>query len=93
MSEPTEQSRRHEKDGRVSVVTQRNPRTAFRHELCDNLGGYLSTFVTGTDAWQIGDGFTTGNGRGFRIIGISDPGASGDRPAFTDRWTVEPTTS
>ena len=90
MSEPTEQSRRHQKDGRVSVVTQRNSRRAFRHEVCDKLGEYLSTFVTGTDRWEIGNSFTTGDGRTFRITGISAPGQSGDRPAFTDRWTVEP---
>jgi len=93
MNKRTEQSRRQDRDGRVSVVTLRNSRTASRHEVCDKLGGYLSTFVTGSHDWQVGDAFTTADGRNVRIIEIADPRQASDRPAFTDRWTVEPTTS
>lgn len=93
-------------DGRVSVVTQRNalPRAgqeqpsatergsavAFRHELCDRQGGYLGTFVTETDGWQIGDVFTAGDGRTLRITGVFAAAASSERPAYADRWSVEP---
>jgi hypothetical protein len=89
-------------DDRVSVVTPRNPpprdeerstpkRTtvAFRYELCDNNGSYTGTFVTEIERWQIGDVFTTGDGRTLRITAITAPERSNNRPAYTDRWNVE----
>jgi hypothetical protein len=63
---------------------------AFRHELCDRHGNYVGTFVTKSEHWQIGDAFTSGNGEALRIIGVTAPEQSSDRPAFTDRWNVEP---
>jgi hypothetical protein len=114
MSKRIEQSRRHghwdpryatkalaSQDGRVSVVTPRNPppgeerstpksaRLAFRHELSDGHGSYTGTFVTEIERWQVGDVFTTGDGRTLRITAIASPGQSRNRPAYTDRWDVE----
>ena len=92
-------------EGRVSLVTPRNAQTrpaerstskggarvAFRHELCDAHGSYVGTFVTEIEPWQIGDAFTTGDGRALRITDIVAPERSSGRPAYTDRWNVEPT--
>ena len=64
---------------------------AFRHELCDTHGAYIATFVTDTERWQIGDAFTDGDGRALRITDIAAPEHSNQRPAYTDRWIVEPT--
>jgi hypothetical protein len=63
---------------------------AFRHELCDTHGTYKGTFVTDTERWQIGDDFTDGDGRALRITDIAAPEHSNQRPAYTDRWIVEP---
>jgi len=116
MSNRIEQSRRHgrwdpryaakasaSQDGRVSVVTPRNPpprdeerstpkrtNVAFRYELRDNNSSYTGTFVTEIERWQIGDVFTTGDGRTLRITAITAPERSSTRPAYTDRWNVEP---
>ena len=115
MSNRIEQSRRHghwdprystkapsSQDGRVSVVTPRNPpprdveqstprrsQVAFRHELRDKHGSYTGTFVTEIEHWQPGDVFTAGDGRTLRIKVITDPEQSNNRPAYTDRWNVE----
>jgi hypothetical protein len=115
MSKRIEQSRRHghwdpryaakavaSQDGRVSVVTPRNPppgdeerstpkrtHAAFRYELCDRHGSYTGTFVTEIEAWQVGDVFTAGDGRALRITAITAPERSNSRPAYTDRWNVE----
>lgn len=92
-------------EGRVSLVTPRNTQTklaeqsassggarvAFRHELCDAHGSYVGTFVTENEPWQVGDAFTTGDGRALRITEILAPERSSRLPAFTDRWNVEPT--
>lgn len=92
-------------EGRVSLVTPRNAqsrpagrptakggaRAAFRHELRDADGSYVGTFVTAIAAWQIGDAFTTGDGRALRITDIVAPERSSRIPAYTDRWNVEPT--
>jgi hypothetical protein len=87
--------------GRVSIVTPRNPardeeqstptrtRSAFRHELSDKHGSYTGTFVTDVERWQVGDIFTTGDGRTLRITAISASEKSTNRPAYTDRWSVE----
>ena len=105
MSKRIERSRRHaastsKDDGRVSVVTSRNPprdderstaertRVAFRHELSDR-HGYTGTFVTEIERWDVGDIFTTGDGRTLRITAISASERSNNRPAYTDRWSVE----
>jgi len=85
------------KDGRVSVVTPRNDerstaegtRVAFRHELSDSHGSYTGTFVTEIERWQVGDIFTTGDGRTLRITAISASERSHNGPAFTDLWSVE----
>lgn len=69
-------------EGRIDMV--------FRHELCDTHGIYKGTFVTDTERWQIGDDFTDGDGRALRITGIAAPEQSNQRPAYTDRWLVEP---
>ena len=93
------------REGRVSLVTPRNSQTrpaerstskrgtrvASRHELCDAHGSYVGTFVTEIAPWQIGDVFTTGDGRALRITDIVAPERSSGRPAYTDRWNVEPT--
>ena len=87
-------------DDRVSVVTPRNPppsdesalkraQTAFRHELSDKHGSYTGTFVSEIERWQVGDIFTTGDGRTLRITAITTPGQSINRPTYTDRWHVE----
>ena len=117
MSKRIEQSRRHghwdpryatqaptSQEGRVSVVTPRNPpprhaeqstskrkrtHVAFRHELSDRHGSYTGTFVTEVERWQVGDVFTTGDGRALRITAISASEGSAGRPAYTDRWDVE----
>lgn len=62
---------------------------AFRHELSDNDGSYTGTFVSEVERWQVGDVFTTGDGRALRITAISASEKSIDRPAYTDRWNVE----
>ena len=62
---------------------------AFRYELCDTHGNYVGTFVTEVERWQVGDVFTTGDGRALRITGIAAPERSNQRPAYTDRWKVE----
>jgi len=62
---------------------------AFRYELCDRDGTYRGTFVAGTDRWQVGDVFTTGDGHTLRITAISPAQSSSQRPAFTNRWKVE----
>ena len=89
------------KDARVSIVTPRNPprdderstprrtHVVFRHELSDRRGGYTGTFVTEVERWQVGDIFTTGDGRTLRITAISASERSNNRPAYTDRWNVE----
>ena len=89
------------KAARVSVVTPRNPprdderstanrtRVAFRHELGDRHGSYTGTFVTEIERWKVGDIFTTGDGRTLRITAISASEKSNNRPAYTDRWSVE----
>ena len=64
---------------------------AFRHELCDADGNYIGTFVSEIEPWQIGDAFTAGDGRDLRITHIAAPERSSERPAYTDRWNVEPT--
>ncbi len=64
---------------------------AFRHELCDRHGTYLGTFVTEIERWEIGDVFTAGDGGALRITDIAAPERSSERPAFADRWNVEPT--
>ena len=104
MSKRIEQSRRHghRQDGRVSVVTPRNPPPrgeetstsrqtggSFRYELCDRHGSYTGTFVTETERWQVGDVFTTGDGQALRITAISAAERSSQRPAYTNRWNVE----
>lgn len=88
-------------DGKVSVVTPRNPprdeerstakrtHVSFRHELSDRQGSYTGTFVTEIERWQVGDIFTTGDGRTLRITAISASERSNNRPAYTDRWNVE----
>jgi hypothetical protein len=58
--------------------------------LCDPHGSYVGTFVTERAAWQIGDAFTTGDGRALRITDIVAPRRSTQLPAYTDRWRVEP---
>ena len=62
---------------------------AFRHELSDNHGSYTGTFVSEVEHWQVGDVFTTGDGRALRITAISASEKSINRPAYTDRWNVE----
>jgi hypothetical protein len=115
MGKRIEQSRRHgrwdpryaakaaaSQDGRVSVVTPRNPPqrdeersaprragAAFRYELCDGRGIYTGTFVTEVERWQVGDVFTAGDGRDLRITAITAPEVATGRPAFTNRWNVE----
>ena len=88
-------------DGRVSIVTPRNPprdedrstpertRSNFRHELSDMHGSYTGTFVTQVERWQVGDVFITGDGRTLRITAIAASEGSSNRPAYTDRWSVE----
>jgi hypothetical protein len=89
-------------NGRVSVVTPRNPpprgeepltsgRTdgSFRFELCDRHGSYTGTFVTENERWRVGDVFTTGDGQALRITAISAAERSSQRPAYTNRWNVE----
>jgi hypothetical protein len=49
----------------------------------------MGTFVTETERWQVGDVFTTGDGHALRITAISAPERSNQRPAFTNRWSVE----
>ena len=62
---------------------------AFRYELSDSRGSYTGTFVTAVDSWQVGDVFTAGDGRTLRITAISAPEQSIERPASTNRWSVE----
>jgi hypothetical protein len=64
----------------------------FRYELRLNDGSYAGTFVTAVPNWQVGDTFTTGDGRDLRIIEIVPVElieASSERPAFA-LWAVEP---
>jgi hypothetical protein len=53
----------------------------------------VGTFVTNDRSWQIGDVFTTGDGRVLRIIGIAVPERSPERPAYIGGWKVEPVES
>lgn len=62
---------------------------ASRYELCDRHGDYIGTFVTDQERWQLGDVFTTGDGRALRIIGTTVPEQSHERPAYTGGWKVE----
>jgi hypothetical protein len=64
----------------------------FRYELRLDDGGYAGTFVTAVPNWQVGDTFTTGDGRDLRIIEIVPVDlieVSSERPAFA-LWEVEP---
>ncbi len=62
---------------------------ASRYELRDPQGRYQGTFVTDDSVRQVGDVFTTGDGRVLRIIGIAVPEPSLDRPAYAGGWIVE----
>jgi hypothetical protein len=64
----------------------------FRYELRLDDGSYAGTFVTAVPNWQVGDTFTTGDGRDLRIIEIVPVDlieVSSERPAFA-LWEVEP---
>jgi hypothetical protein len=61
---------------------------ASRYELRDRHGEYIGTFVS-DESWKLGDVFTTGDGCALRIIGITAPEQSRERPAFTAGWKVE----
>jgi hypothetical protein len=88
----------------VSVVTPRNspPRArqdpspgrrttkSFRYELCNRRDNYTGTFVTNVEQWQIGDVFTSGDGRPLRITAIIAPEQSRERSSYTGAWEVEP---
>ena len=66
---------------------------ASRYELREG-GGYSGTFVTDGGIWQIGDVFTTGDGRVLRVIGIvAVPQRSRERPIYTGGFIVEPVQS
>lgn len=66
------------------------PKRSFRYELCNGRGDYAGTFVTDVEQWQIGDVFTSGDGRPLRITAINAPRQSRDRPSYTGAWDVEP---
>jgi hypothetical protein len=66
------------------------PTPASRYELRDRQGAYRGTFVTDDRRWQVGDVFTTGDGRVLCIIGIAAPQRSLERPAYAGGWIVEP---
>jgi hypothetical protein len=61
-----------------------------RYELRDRQGEYRGTFVTDDRSWQVGDVFTTGDGRVLRILGTAVPEQSRERPAYAGGWIVEP---
>jgi hypothetical protein len=64
----------------------------FRYELRLNDGSYAGTFVTAVPNWQVGDTFTTGDGRDLRIteiVPVELIEVSNERPAFA-LWEVEP---
>jgi hypothetical protein len=46
---------------------------AFSPELRDTDRNYIGTFVTEIERRQIGDAFTTSDGRALRITGIAAP--------------------
>jgi hypothetical protein len=60
-----------------------------RYELRDRQGGYQGTFVTDDRAREVGDVFTTGDGRVLRIVGVAAPERSPDRPTYAGGWIVE----
>jgi hypothetical protein len=64
--------------------------SASRYELSDRNGGYLGTFVSSDPGRQIGDVFTTGDGKVLRIVGLAEPEQSAGRPAYAGGWIVEP---
>ena len=45
--------------------------------------------MTETDRWEVGGVFTTGDGLTLRIVDVSAPDLSKERPAYTNRWNVE----
>jgi hypothetical protein len=64
----------------------------FRYELRLDDGSYAGTFVTAVSNWQVGDTFTTGDGRDLRItqiVPVELIEVSSERPAFA-LWEVEP---
>ncbi|MGZ4332964.1 MAG: hypothetical protein ACXVRJ_01650 [Gaiellaceae bacterium] len=63
-----------------------------RYELRYGDGAYAGTFVTTVPAWQVGDAFTTGDGRSLRITEIVPPELIevSDRPKH-GLWEVERT--
>src|SRR5581483_3525471 len=61
-----------------------------RYELRDAQGGYRGTFVTDDRGMEVGDVFTSGDGRVLRIVGTAVPQRSLDRPAYAGGWIVEP---
>jgi hypothetical protein len=71
-------------------IDESRPKKLFRYELCNERGNYAGTFVTGIQQWQIGDVFTSGDGRPLRITAINDAKQSRDRPSYTGAWEVEP---
>ena len=75
-------------------MTERNDQSrhkkSFRYELRNRRGDYAGTFVTDVEQWEIGDVFTSGDGRPLRITGINDAEQSRDRPSYTCAWEVEP---
>lgn len=60
-----------------------------RYELRDRQGRYQGTFVTDDRVRQVGDVFTTGDGRVLRIVGIAVPEQSLERPAYAGGWVVD----
>ena len=64
--------------------------SASRYELSDRQGAYLGTFVSSDPSRQIGDVFTTGDGKVLRIVGVTEPEQSAGRPAYAGGWIVEP---
>jgi hypothetical protein len=64
----------------------------YRYELRLGDGSYAGTFVTDVPNWQVGDTFTTGDGRDLRItqiVPVELIEVSSERPAFA-QWEVEP---
>ena len=63
---------------------------SFRYELCNRRDNYTGTFVTNVEQWQVGDVFTSGDGRPLRITAIIAAEQSRERPSYTGAWEVEP---
>ncbi|HEY0414926.1 MAG TPA: hypothetical protein VGC78_00955 [Gaiellaceae bacterium] len=66
--------------------------SAGRYELRYGDGGYAGTFVTTSPTWEVGDVFSTGDGRTLRITNIVPPQLiePSDRPKH-GLWEVERT--